>query len=1211
MRNILTFVAVALVTALTVALVAPPLIDWSARREMVARAIAVRIGAPVEIDGPVTLRLLPQAFLEVGNLEIGPRGAAWLKAPKARFEFSLFSLFGGKIKLDDVVFDHPTVRLGPKFAPPADAPLEFAKITARHADVRVERAGAAPIVLADMNFDGAAASPRGPFRGGGDLALKAGARANFQFATQSFDADRLPMQAEISAGTTRADFDGQIILGATPSFDGKATVLGEAPAPNGGVWPVHVEGEVAASGDEVSMTAAAVRLGTDPRALEAEGAMTLRFGSQPALDADLKAKTLNFDSVLRRDKEAFAPPSRLTDAFTAVAAHALGRDGPLSAFAIKIAGGVAYLGARPLEAPRLAVSGAPGGSLKLSLQTGLPGQGRLSLDGSLELGAAPIFRGNAQGAVSDFEPLAAWIAEGQPELAQRLESLQAALPNGAMAAEGAVELSPEGFSGRGLKLDVATSRLQGDVVYRFSQPDSRGRLFLDVASDALDIEVAPNIEAGLDWLGDTDLDFRLAAKTLRVARVGLASLHGGSLVIRATKDGAKFALQRLSLADLGGASIEVEGETSPAGRWTRLKLDAGRLNDLAFLLVRAAPNALTRWLLQHAGDLGSANATVEARRDGPPLSGSFPLDFLKADGEIAASRFGLVLTRASTAVDAFSADVKIDAPDTGGLLRRLGAKVAAGPSGRAQLSLSGSGRLDQGFAAKAKLNLAGAEFDWRGDIHPEAEGQAPLMDGPLTVKSVDLLQPLSAFGFAAAGTGVTAPADLSAALSVNKDGARLSGLAGALAGSRVNGELAFAAPARETLSLDQLLALAKRDADTAATPAPPQPAIRGALEFDHASAGALLSLLFGRSGPVRPGEIWSQSKFGPPLLSPPAASLFLKVGVFDFGLGVGKALSTRLEVDRDRLALEDATMALNGGGATGKLSVRRDRATATVSGSLALTGVSVDRPALRAKFDANLDFAGDGQTAAGLIGGLAATGRTSVAEVKFPHLDPDGLGRAMAKIDRSGGAPPDETHLVAAIGAELDRAPLTIADASSPLASSAGALRFGPFEASARDGVASVSGALGLADLSIGLETTLTHTKTGPFWSGPPPTIAVATKGSLDAVSRKIDISLLFAGLAAEAVARESDRIANFEADVRERAAFNRRLKAERFLARREAEIAAFEDERERKRLMDYYLEPYTAWAESRRQGLSLPPSARLESGQNRSGAEDAAASGL
>ncbi len=996
MRNILTFVAVALVTALTVALVAPPLIDWSARGEMVAHAIAVRIDSPVQISGPVKLRLLPQAFLEVSNLEIGPRGAGWLKAQSARFEFNLFSLFGGKIRVEDVVFEHPSVRIGPKFAAPADAPLEFAKIIARHADVHVEREGASPIVLTDLNFDGDAASPRGPFRGGGDFALKAGARANFQFATELFEAERLPLQAEITAGATRVDFNGGVRLGAAPSFEGNATILGEAPSPDGGIWPVHVEGAVTASGDQVGMTDAAVRLGTEPRALEAAGGMTLRFGDQPALYADLQAKTLNFDSVLRRDKEAFAPPSRLTDAFTAVAAHALGRDGPLSEFSIKIAGGVAYLGARQLEAPKLAVSGSPGAPLQLSLRTGLPGQGRLSLDGTLELGAAPIFRGAAQGAVSDFEPLATWLAEGQPDLAQRLEGLQAALPNGAFAAKGDVEISPEGFSGRGLKLDVATSRLQGDVVYRFPVSGSRGRLFLDIASDALDIEVAPNIQAGLDWLGETDLDFNLAAKTLRVARVGLASLQSGSLAIRAKKDGAKFALERLSLADLGGASIEVEGETSPAGRWTRLKLDAGRLNDLALLLTRAAPNPLTRWLLQHAGDLGSAKATVEARRDGPPLSGGFPLDFLKADGDIAESRYGIVLTRAPSPADAFSADVKIDAPDMGGLLRRLGAKVAAGPPGRAQLSLSGSGRIDQGFSAKAKLNLAGAEIDWNGDIHPGAEGQASLMDGPLTIKSADLLQPLSAFGFAAAGTGVTAPADLSGGLSVNTDGARLSGLAGALAGSRVSGELAFAAPAREVLSLDQLLALAKRDADTAATPAPPRPSITGALEFDHASAGALLSLLSGRSGPVRPGDIWSQSRFGPPLLSPPSAEIAMKIGAFDFGVGVGKALSTRLEVDRDRLALEDATMSLNGGVASGKLSLRRNRATATASGSLALMGVSVDRSVLHAKFDADLEFAGSGETAAGLVGGLAATGRASVAEAKVAHLDPDGLGRAMA-----------------------------------------------------------------------------------------------------------------------------------------------------------------------------------------------------------------------
>ena len=63
---------------------------------------------------------------------------------------------------------------------------------------------------------------------------------------------------------------------------------------------------------------------------------------------------------------------------------------------------------------------------------------------------------------------------------------------------------------------------------------------------------------------------------------------------------------------------------------------------------------------------------------------------------------------------------------------------------------------------------------------------------------------------------------------------------------------------------------------------------------------------------------------------------------------------------------------------------------------------------------------------------------------------------------------------------------------------------------------------------------------------------------------RQLDVSALSAGLATQAIARESDRIANLEADIRERAFFNRRLKGERFLDRRGAEIESWRVEQER-----------------------------------------------
>ena len=1163
-------------TALTVALVAPPFIDWTARRDMVARAIALRIGTPVRISGPVTLRLLPTPYLKLADVAIGPRGAPWLQGPAMRFEFSLTSLLGARIRLDDVIFDRPRIRVGPKFAPPLGSPLEFEHIRVTHGDLGVERDGATDLVARDFSFDGSAASTRGPFRGHGDFALGE-SRANFQIAAERFVGDALPLKAQIETGTTRADFDGRLVLDPSPALAGAATFAGETAGPDDEFWPWRIACEAAASGDEARCENADVRLGADARALQTQGRFALRFGARPEVEADLTAKTFNIDSLLRKDKATFASPARAAAAFAALTARGLRHDAPLAKFSLRLSGGVVYLGARSLDAPRLELSGAPDGEMQLKWDSGLPGAGRVTLDGALDLGAAPIFRGRAEGKVGDFASLAAWIAEGSPALGERLEALGAALPTGEITASTHLELSPSGFSARELALGVAASRFDGGVVYRAPEDDSRGRLYLDLASDALDIEVAPNVEAGLAWLGDTDLDFRLKANSLRVARVGLASVQGGSLDIRARKDGAKFVLEKLSLADLGGASIQAEGETSPAGRWTRIRLDAGRLGDFAALLARAAPSAPTRWLVARADALGAAKATFEARRDGPPLDGPFGLDFLKGDGEIAGARFALTLSRAPAPVDAIAAHATLDAPDAGALLRKLGARLPAGAGGRAEVSLDASGQWERGFDAKAKLALAGADFSWRGALKPQAEGDAPLLAGPVTLKSGDLFPALAALGFGAAGTGVAAPADLAAEARLSESGAHFTKLAGMLAGAHVSGALDWTSR-RETVSLDRLVAMAQ-GADATDAALPPAPSLTGALEIDHASLAGLLSLALGRPGAARPGAVWSEAPFGPALLNPPSLDLGLKVGALDLGAATGRSVSARLTMERDRLALDDVSLRLNGGEAGGRLSLRRDKIQATASGALTLKDVGLERAGMRGRFDASLDFGGGGGSMAALAGGLAGAGRLTIAEAKLARLDADGFGRALGRIEQ-GGVALDEKKLQAQIAAELDKGPLTMAGVSGALALSSGAVRFGPFEVPSGDGAASLSGAFDLADLSLALDARLVHSKVGPFWSGPPPSVEVTTKG--DAATRKIDATLLAAGLASESLARESDRLANFEADIRERAAFNRLRKAQMFLTRRAAEVAAFQDEQERKRLMQLYLAPYAEWAASR-----------------------------
>jgi membrane protein involved in colicin uptake len=106
---------------------------------------------------------------------------------------------------------------------------------------------------------------------------------------------------------------------------------------------------------------------------------------------------------------------------------------------------------------------------------------------------------------------------------------------------------------------------------------------------------------------------------------------------------------------------------------------------------------------------------------------------------------------------------------------------------------------------------------------------------------------------------------------------------------------------------------------------------------------------------------------------------------------------------------------------------------------------------------------------------------------------------------------------------------------------------------------------LDLRRLAAGTRLTLTSSAGGlRFWSGPPPSATVVVDNVLESPKRQLDVSSLSASLAAQAIARETDRIATMEADIRERAFFNRRLKGERFMDRRRQEIEDFEVEQAR-----------------------------------------------
>jgi chemotaxis protein histidine kinase CheA len=181
----------------------------------------------------------------------------------------------------------------------------------------------------------------------------------------------------------------------------------------------------------------------------------------------------------------------------------------------------------------------------------------------------------------------------------------------------------------------------------------------------------------------------------------------------------------------------------------------------------------------------------------------------------------------------------------------------------------------------------------------------------------------------------------------------------------------------------------------------------------------------------------------------------------------------------------------------------------------------------------------------------------------LPKLDPEALDRELAKAQQPD-APIDETNIQHALSLELDKRPLTLPDGATSAIVASGVLRVGPFQLDGPRRRATVSGAFDLKTLEFSANAVFESDRVAKFWSGPSPAIAVSLAGPLDAPQRKIDDTGLAAGLAAQALARESDRIATLEADIRERAFFNREKKAWAFLDRRKVELADFVAEAER-----------------------------------------------
>lgn len=113
MRDSLTVAAGALAVALLAALVAPPFVDWGARRATIDAALARSLGVEAATEGRLELRLLPSPRLRADRLVLGQSGSdrASLDARFVKAEIALASLIRGELRFTEARVGRAEIRL--------------------------------------------------------------------------------------------------------------------------------------------------------------------------------------------------------------------------------------------------------------------------------------------------------------------------------------------------------------------------------------------------------------------------------------------------------------------------------------------------------------------------------------------------------------------------------------------------------------------------------------------------------------------------------------------------------------------------------------------------------------------------------------------------------------------------------------------------------------------------------------------------------------------------------------------------------------------------------------------------------------------------------------------------------------------------------------------------------------------------------------------
>lgn len=1121
MQTTLIGLAIAVILALVAALVGPFVVDWRNYRAVFEQEASRLAGIDVRVHGKIDGRLLPSPRISLGDVEIGSAGAGVgsVRAGSLDIEFALGPLTRGEWRAVELRLSGPQIHLGLDTGGRIQAPalalnfdpqaLSIERLSIVNGTLTLSDAASGKrVALERIWFNGDVRSLLGPLKGEGAVSY-GGALFPYRITAGRYGDDgTLKLRVNVDPPDIAMSIESEGTLyvnGLEPRFEGNFGVTRPVGISRGAsavlTPPWRVGGKIKLSQKRALMEQVEFSYGSGDDAMHLFGTAEYLFGARPRLDGVISGRQIDLDRVFANgDAVQREPPAAIVRRLVSAAAGALKADIPVS---LGVGIDVVTIGGSPIHNLRGDVQSRDGGWLLDRLEFRAPGMTQARVSGLVALeGGAVVFKGPASLSSGDPRLLAGWL-RGAP-----IPGVAEPRP---LRVRGDLAVGAGQVAIERMRAEFAHEEVTGRLVYRFASEGKPVQLDAELNAPHLDIDAVLGF-AGAVTAGANFERPREVSLALEIGRATWAGYQAGQASLRLRVGALGLMLDRLSLADFGGASIAARGTIAldgrPGGRIV-LDLDARDLSAVIAAAGKFAPGMAER-LRDVAASLTPAKLQSTLTMESSAAAVDASVSLAGTAGSLVVSLGGTVKSNSpqfqlsGLADSGVTLKGRLDSRDNL-LLARLAGLDRFLPAGKGPgaMSFQAEGGVAKTIKVTGRWTAKDLDIGIDGIVSSVADG-IPRADLRLKIANAELTVPRGG----SAATAKPMQIALTSRLVVTGSTLRLDDLAGSVSRNPVHGRLALERGAIGKVSGDlNFGALDFAGLVTAVAGFPPQTASLAAWSWPN----DLFVML--------PVEGYAGD------ISVSAARARLTE---DWTL---RGMRGIIRFDDKSFGLDKINASFAGGQFDGALSIRRGEQGMSAHASLALKGAdaaSLTPDAVRAPVAGRLDLAltaeGSGRSPATLIGSLNGSGRIALEDARLAGLDPRVFDAVAQVGDRT--AESDSKKLAGLAARALDAGNLSVPRAQAEVALSGGQLRIGNMTMAGNGADASIAGRLDLNDGTVEARIALT----GAVDSGVRPNLFVALRGPLASPERSIDLSALTGWLTMKAIERRARELEELEA---------------------------------------------------------------------------------